>query len=178
MEIWKPIEGFEGRYEISNYGRVKSLARVHPKRRFINERILKFGFSGGRKGIRYPTVHLTIRPIITKTFMIHRLVALAFIPNPENKPEVNHKDGDKLNNHYDNLEWSTRKENTQHASKARLLWNNGIHFNAKLNLKTVFKIKRELLNGIRQCNIARKYKIDPMTIQAISSGKSWKHITI
>lgn len=185
MEIWKSIEGFEGRYEVSNYGRVRSLDHVVSKMHktgvmyphTIKGRIRKFGFSGGRKGRKYPTVIITKRPLV-KHCMIHRIVAIAFVPNPEGKLEVNHKDGDKLNNHYDNLEWCTRKENTQHASTARLLWDNGIHFNAKLNLKTVFKIKRELSKGIRQCEIARKYKIDPMTIQAISSGKSWKHITI
>ena len=178
MEIWKSIEGFEGRYEVSTYGRIKSLARTHPRRRgLIKEIILKFGFSGGRQGGRYPTVMLTNRPKV-KHLMIHRIVATAFIPNHENKREVNHKDGDKLNNHYDNLEWCTRKENTKHASTARLLWDNGIHFNAKLNLKTVFKIKRELSKGKRQCDIAKKYNLSSELVHSIKCGRSWKHITI
>ena len=173
QEIWKSIEGFEGYYEVSSYGRVRSLSRQLTKRK-LNGRILKFGLSGGRMGRKYPTVQLGRK----NHALIHRLVAKAFVPNPKAKREVNHKDGDKLNNHYDNLEWCTRKENTQHASKARLLWDNGIHFNAKLNLKTVFKIKRELSKGIRQYIISRKYNIAARTIQNISSGKSWKHITV
>ena len=166
-EVWRSVEGFEGIYEVSNHGRLKN-----------KKRIRKLSRSGGRNRDYLFIILHKKNPVLTKNQSIHRLVAKAFIPNPENKTEVNHKDGNKLNNHYSNLEWCTRKENAQHASNARLLWNDGIHFNAKLNLKTVFKIKRELSKGIRQCDIARKYKIEPMTIQAISCGRSWKHIKI
>jgi hypothetical protein len=178
MEIWKSIEGFEGRYEVSNHGRVKSLPRTHPKRRgLIKERIIKFSFTGGRKGRKYPTVHITNRPLV-KHLMIHRLVAMTFIPNPENKREVNHKDGDKLNNHVDNLEWCTRKENIRHSLDSGLLMTNGAHFNAILNLEQVKEIKIKLANGFKRSALAKEYSIGYATISLISTGKQWKHVTI
>ena len=96
MEIWKKIEGFED-YEVSNLGRVKSIRCT-----------LKHCV--GKNG--YASVNLQEN---TKT--IHRLVASAFIPNPENKRCVNHIDGNKKNNNVENLQWVTHKENTTHAIK-------------------------------------------------------------
>lgn len=110
IEIWKPIKEYEGLYEVSNLGRVKSLAKFRTtpigKDRWYEERILINGtYSNG-----YKFVHL--RPITTqKTWSVHRLVADAFIPNPQNKPVVNHKNGDRSDNRVDNLEWLTSSEN-------------------------------------------------------------------
>lgn len=115
-ECWTPIKGYEGYYEISRLGEIRSLTRIvkdgekrtktivgkllkpvpNPKRRYYCEIILH---KGGKR----------------KTFKVHRLVAETFIPNPECKPEVNHKDGNKLNNHVSNLEWVTSVENKRHA---------------------------------------------------------------
>lgn len=108
-EEWKPIKGYEGLYEVSNMGRVKSL--YHGK-----ERILSISDdSSGYKG-----VNLTKQTVI-KRKQVHRLVAEAFIPNPTNLPVVNHLDGDKHNNCVSNLEWCTKKENTNHAIKTGLM---------------------------------------------------------
>jgi len=180
MEIWKSIEGFEGLYEVSNLGRIRSISMPHPtRRRAIVSTIRKFSLNGGRKGTKYHSVMLTrVNPNIRISRSVHRLVAIAFVPNPENKPEVNHKDGDKTNNYYDNLEWCTRKENVQHSSKTGLLLSNGAHFNAKLSVTKVIQIKRQLANGVKQCVIAKKYNIGTSTINQISSGKQWKHVTI
>lgn len=168
-EIWKAIEGFEGLYEVSNLGRVKSTHRA--------SKILKYGFSGGRGINRYPTVNLR-KYGHAKNGLIHRLVAIAFLDNPKNKREVNHKDGNKLNNHVDNLEWCTRKENCAHSSQSGLLMRDGVHYNAKLTMDEVVQIKRQLANGVKQCFLVKEFNSDSSTINSISRGKSWKHVTI
>lgn len=113
-EIWKEVEEYEGLYEVSNFGRVKSLARfakhsVKGKRK-VNETILKN--VKDKNGYQLVNLHRNGK---MKTVKVHRLVALAFIPNPKNKPQVNHKDGVKSNNFWWNLEWATLSENRQHA---------------------------------------------------------------
>lgn len=114
-EIWKDIKGYEKFYQVSNFGRVKSLQRKHycPKKDEIiiieKEKIIKAYMVKG-----YMSVVLTSNNK-SKTFLVHRLVAKTFITNIENKPEVNHKDGNKLNNCVENLEWCTKSENIQHA---------------------------------------------------------------
>ena len=115
MEIWKDIKGYEGMYQISNYGRVKGLERwTHfkngKKPRLEPERILKF--KKHHKG--YLKAQLRKEDKM-KSYFIHRLVAQAFIPNPEEKSQVNHIDGDKTNNHVSNLEWNTQSENLRHS---------------------------------------------------------------
>ena len=102
-EIWKDVEGYEGLYQVSNLGRVK---------RITTGRVLKpLKHSNG-----YLMVKLSKNSIVyTKT--IHSLVAQAFIPNPENKPEINHIDENKTNNNVSNLEWMTRKENINHGTR-------------------------------------------------------------
>lgn len=112
-EIWKPVAGYEGIYEISSFGRLKTLSRrVNSWRggRVINEKIRKVG----KWANAYPTYILS-KMNANKMYLAHRLVAEAFIPNPENKPEVNHVDGDKSNSKATNLEWCTSSENAQHS---------------------------------------------------------------
>lgn len=118
-EVFKPIKDFEGIYEISQAGNVKSVLRTIPhrtsKRLTIRERILKP--NTGTNGYRY--VHLR-KPGTSFTLYIHRWVAITFIPNPINLPQVNHKDGNKTNNHVDNLEWCDQSTNMLHAYKEGL----------------------------------------------------------
>lgn len=111
-EIWKPIRGYEGLYDISNKGRVRSY-KNGKWGLCENPKVLV-----GYKGKHYLTVILCKEE--KKTFTIHSLVADAFIPNPENKREVNHIDGNKLNNDVTNLEWVSHKENMQHAKQIDL----------------------------------------------------------
>ena len=103
-EEWKDIKSYRGFYQVSNLGKIKNLKR---KEVLLKPYISKQG---------YLNVKL-IDPYFKKgnNYLVHRLVAEAFIPNPENKPQVNHKDGNKLNNSVDNLEWVTSSENNQHA---------------------------------------------------------------
>ena len=106
MEIWKDVPGYIGLYKVSNYGRLKSVKK---------QLVLKTCGSGNR----YKTVSLCKG--MRKTFRLHRLVAAAFIPNPDNKPCVDHIDGDKSNNRADNLRWVTTKENCNNPiTKSRL----------------------------------------------------------
>ena len=119
MEIWKDIKGFEGYYQVSNMGRIKSLDRYvrgnKDSKLHIKERIIK----GGIETRGYSFVSLNKNG--TRTYArIHRLVAEAFLENPFNKPEVNHIDGNKQNNTVSNLEYCTRTENEQHAYKIGL----------------------------------------------------------
>lgn len=117
MEIFKPVEGYEGLYEVSNYGRVKSLQRWVSRirdgkeyKQFVKECI--------RVCSKQNTGYLTIRLAkdgIVKTFRVHRLVAKSFLDNPHGKQTVNHIDGNKHNNHIDNLEWCTMSEQQKHA---------------------------------------------------------------
>lgn len=102
-EIWKDIEGYEGIYQVSNLGRVK---------RVTTGRILK----GGKNKGGYLGVSLSKNSVISQQ-RIHRLVAETFIPNQENKPEVNHIDENKTNNKVSNLEWMTAKENSNHGTR-------------------------------------------------------------
>ena len=104
MEEWRDIKGYEGKYQVSNLGRVKS-----------RHKILK---PNNVKGYLYVYPSKNSKKEALK---VHRLVAEAFIDNPENKPEVNHIDGNKENNRVENLEWCTKSENMQHAIKTGLM---------------------------------------------------------
>lgn len=110
QEVWKDIAGYEGRYQISNLGRVKGLPIDEKFCKRPNEIILKTFVCGSG----YQEIILKNKDG-RKPKLIHRLVAEAFIPNPEGKREVNHKDGDKSNNRYTNLEWVTPSENQTHS---------------------------------------------------------------
>jgi hypothetical protein len=120
-EIWKPIPGHDG-YEASNRQRIRSTDKVvgHnyggvaiKKGKVLSQHINSNG---------YKAVGLCSGSLI-KTCLSHRLIAFAWIPNPENKATINHKDGDKLNNSIDNLEWATQAENIQHAWRTKLSGN-------------------------------------------------------
>lgn len=121
-EQWHPIEGYEGIYEVSDHGRIKSLSRSKASESWsfiTNEKIMVPQLCGYPDG-KYYTVGFNKKGEKTKRFIIHRLVAKYFVPNPDNKPVVNHKDGNRLNNHKDNLEWVTQLENLKHAVETGL----------------------------------------------------------
>lgn len=116
MEEWRDIKGFEGLYQISNFGRVRGVDRYIKDsigRNRFHKRKLK-SQSTSKRGYNFVTISKNTKMYM---FNVHRLVALAFIPNPHNKPCVNHIDLNQLNNHVSNLEWCTQKENVHHAIK-------------------------------------------------------------
>lgn len=177
-EIWKDIEGYEGLYQVSNIGRVKSLEKyvktgggygLH----FLSERILKQG-----KGSRgYLQVRLG-NGKKQKMFAVHRLVAQAFIPNPDSLPQVNHKDENKENNCVDNLEWCSSKYNCNYGSRNCKIGStqkeSGIQRNNKYTSKEVYQYT---LDGIfvntypSMHEAARQTGLDNSAISKVCRGK-------
>jgi len=134
IEIWHPCAGYETHYEVSNLGNVRSIERMVNNRlntglRKSPQKVLKQGKS--KSG--YYIVSFCVDGVKSNQ-TVHRLVARAFITNESNKPQVNHKDGNKLNNHLDNLEWVTVSENGLHAYRVLGIsaWNKGKKLNAKV----------------------------------------------
>lgn len=111
-EIWLPIKGHEGLYEVSNKGRIKSLPREVVRFGFHKENVVE-SIRPPKKD-KYLRIELS-KEGINKIYPIHRLVAIAFIENPNNKPFINHKDGNKYNNSVENLEWCTHSENQKYS---------------------------------------------------------------
>ena len=172
-EVWKDIEDFEGLYQVSNFGRVKSLERtrkgIKNSNCFLAGRILKNKHNN--KG--YCFVGLCKNKKITYV-RPHRLVAEYFILNPDNKPQVNHIDGNKDNNRIDNLEWMTNAENMQHALANGLV-------NNKKQIRCVET--QEIFDSIRAA--AKKYNLNEPHLSNCCKGKRkthkgyhWEYVTI
>ena len=106
-----------------------------------------------------------------KLYSVHRLVAETYIPNPENKPQVNHIDGNKLNNSVENLEWCTRKQNMEHATRNGLTCSGERNFNAKLKRNDVVFIRSH--PEIKRYELAKMFNVHPSTITRIRQGKRW-----
>lgn len=174
-EIWKPVVGYEGLYEVSNFGNVKRLEKLvkHAKGGLsrIKEKILLQ--SKDRRGYN--------RLVLTKenhqTHRVHTIVAKAFIENVDNKPIVNHIDGNKINNKVDNLEWVTKSENELHAYRIGLKKSGNIgskcHW-AKFTKEQIIEIRKEYKptrNSIG--DLAKKYGVKWDTISNIVKGKTY-----
>ena len=152
MEIWKDIEGFVGLYQVSNLGRTKRLYQND------KEKILKHG--SDKDG--YLRVNL-YKEGKSKQSKVHRLVAKAFIPNPDNKSQVNHRDENKSNNKVENLEWVTSKENINYGTRtekvAKSLSKPICGINIKTNEKIEFPSTQEAeRNGFDHGNIVKCLK--------------------
>lgn len=120
MQNWKDIPGYEGYYQLNNFGVIKSIQRIvgregHGGYKTVNEKILPVYFDNNGYQIAFLS-----KGGIRKTVKVHRLIALLFIPNPLNKKQVNHIDGNKANNSVNNLEWCTQSENIRHADRTGL----------------------------------------------------------
>jgi hypothetical protein len=174
-EIWKPVVGYESCYEVSNLGRIKSLDRkVKSKNNSISN--IKGKFVIYHKRGEYLSYDLS-KNGIKKTISIHRLVAQAFIPNPENKPQVNHKDANKLNNNLSNLEWVTRKENSEHASLNNLMPIGEKNYHNKIKEKDVLFIRKSLkLKTLTPRKLADMFYVNINHIYNIRDIKSWKYL--
>lgn len=172
-EIWREISGYEGCYWVSNLGRVKSadsIIRVSGNGSFIRKgRILRPNMA------QYLLARL-YHKTKSKTLKIHRLVAMAFIPNPENKPFVNHKDFNKHNNNVANLEWCTMQENIDHFN----LYGGRLPSTKRMFTKEIisemFFLKR--VQNMSGAAIARKFKISRSTIYPILRREIYREIEI
>ena len=152
-------------YDVSNCGR------------FYNNKFKRF-IKPRKNSDGYLNVTFCVNGIMTY-HKAHRLVAEAFIPNPNELPIINHKDGDKTNNNDWNLEWCTSSENRIHAINV-LGINAGIgirNANAKLSEEDVIEIRKELSNKVSGINLANKYNVDAKTISRIKNNITWKHVT-
>ena len=157
---WEDISGLSGIYQVSNNGLVK---------RELTGKILKPFLIQG-----YPTVDLR-----DKNYSVHRLVAIQFKENPENKPQVNHIDCIKTNNNEWNLEWATGSENAKHAVANGLfhpLLPGEDSYSAKLNNIQVFEIRAKYAIVKSSRKLAREYGVTKSTILRILNGESWSHI--
>lgn len=162
-EEWRILERYEGKYLVSNLGRV-----YNTKMQFVKK--------PQSNGTDYVAAYLTTPDGVYKCEMVHRLVAEAFIPNPNKYPTVNHKDGDKKNNHVDNLEWMTYLQNRHHAMEMGLWDVRGEkHPLAKLKEEDVRTI-RTMIGKEKLNDIAIHFGVSKMTILNIKNGKTWRHV--
>ena len=168
-EIWKAIKGYEGKYEVSNLAKIRSLLNTNEMKR-ETPKVLKLQIS---KSGGYYVIGL-FKKSNRQLIKVHRLVAENFIPNTQNKPFVNHKDGNKLNNAINNLEWCNSLENNIHA------YENGLKQRGE-NVKCSKLQNHEVLE-IFNSNIPRKelalnYGICYSVVYGIQAGWQWNHIT-
>lgn len=164
MEQWENIVDYEGVYEVSDQGRVR---RVETGKIRIP----------GKRREGYLIVNLS-KNGTTATRIIHRLVAIAFVQNPDNKPEVNHKNGIKIDNRASNLEWATIAENAVHAFELGLRESmvgseNGQSKLVEEDIPEIYRLRTE---GLSHSAIAKEFNVSRSLIGWVLSGKGWKHV--
>jgi hypothetical protein len=178
-EIWKPVVGYEGHYEVSNLGRVRSVKpRITQMIPCRIKRIKNWGprvFKPQKLHEEYLQVCLS-KNNIRKSKAIYKLVAMAFIPNPEKKPCVNHINGIKSDNRVENLEWVTYQENSDHAVRTGLLDTRGEkNKNSKLTADDVRRI-REMYGAYTGKQLAELFHVHYSNIGYILNRITWKHV--
>lgn len=170
-EIWVNVKNFESRYKISNYGRVKTIYKCGEK--FLKPRIC--------------LIHANKKPLLVtlhkngekgQPYTLHKLVAIHFIPNPQNLETINHINGDKFNNKVNNLEWLSRQDNTRHALENGLIVARGEkHSVSKLKENEVLNIRKSYeIDKISMGKLSKIYNVTVTTISNVIKRKSWTHI--
>lgn len=174
-EMWRPCPGYETSYEVSSLGSVRSIDRIAGKRRgVVKSKILKPYIN--RRG------YLEVRLFAQSSSLprvVHRLVAKAFIDNPNSLPQVNHIDGNKFNNVSDNLEWMNNSENQKHAYKLGLQPSRAGEKNSKAKItdKDVTLLKQLYNSGKNIVEVSKTMNISLDSTRQIIYGRTWKSNT-
>lgn len=177
VEVWKDVKGYEGLYQVSSLGRIKSFEKCVNRgkcHRGWKEHLLAFGIDGSGY-FRTNLANLGKN----RTVKVHRIVAETFLDNPDNLPQVNHKDGDKQNNHVDNLEWCDASHNIRHA------FEHGLNRKPKGELNPAAKLSQSDVNFIREnytprhpefgtVALGKRFGVHRKTISRITTGQYWK----
>jgi hypothetical protein len=159
---WHPVIGFEDRYEVSRYGSIRNFRSGKEVKGCPNSKgylNVTLYFDGGRE-----------------SHHIHRLVAKAFLSNPDSMAFMNHDDLNKTNNLWSNLEWMTPKGNSQHASQNEAMPRGEINGTSKLTADEVLSIRQHLTTGCTKTSIAEIYGVSRKLILDIQNKKVWKHV--
>ena len=178
MEEWKDVNGYEGMYQISNKGNVRSLDRISYHKRGVSR------YKGKPKKKRMSTFGYWMvsfsKENKSKNFYVHKLMGIAFIPNPKNKKFINHKNGIKTDNQLENLEWVTHSENMNHELDTGLrVMPKGVKvYNSKLNPEIIISARKEYSRGgITYQEIADKNGVCKRVMMNAMKGKHWQHVT-
>ena len=173
-EIWRDINGFPN-YKCSNMGRVKTMPKEKvrlragnfiTKEKILKQKITKWGYPS-------VTLYLDVKPVF-KT--VHRLILSSFEVNVSNKPQVNHKNGNKLDNRVTNLRWGTKSENYQDRFRHGTDNNGERNGRSVLNSLSVLAIRMRLTLGESQENLANEFGVSQVMISRIKLRKAWKHV--
>ena len=180
VEVWRPVVGWEGLYEVSSHGRVRSVDRVHEQKGRYGQ-IVRHLYKGQLLSPRIRRYYLAVTFCIDNkliAFPIHRLVAQAFVPNPDNLPCINHKDECKTNNHADNLEWCSILYNNKYGTRLDKV--------AKARSKPIEQLSIEdehvaFFQSVAAA--ARKLNVRPNHIYSVITGNKksaygykWRHV--
>lgn len=174
FEIWVDVKGYKGLYQVSNYSEIKRLGYSYYSpfsgQIIVPQKIITGAYKDG-----YQQVAL-FKDGIRELVFIHRLVATAFIPNPDDKPFVNHKDSNRNNNKINNLEWVTAKENSIHAHESGtfIMPRGEESCNTRLTNEDVKYIK-DNPDNLKQKELALKFGISQGGVSKIKANKNWKY---
>lgn len=165
MEIFKDINKFENKYQISNTGKVRNKKTgLYLKPKY------------NKKGYQY--INLSISKYKSVKWYIHRLVGFHFIPNPKNKPQINHKDGNPSNNNVENLEWCTNEENQRHAVLNNLHFQGEKHKSSKFTNESILLLPKLINIGFNPTYINKLTGVAIQNLDKIFKGKTWRQLNL
>ena len=172
-EEWRDIPGYEGFYQVCNTGKIRGLDRVVKGAKGLNYKIKGKITRETKNHLGYIKVRLH-KDGVRRELALHRIVAMCFVLNESNNKEVNHLDGNKLNNHYKNLEWCNRSDNMKHAFSIGLISNKGENApSRKLTGEEVLYIRSSKDGCVK---LSKRFNVSASTISSIRKRRSWNHI--